>query len=126
MARHNRDGRGTDQRGEDYEIGYQPDWLKQIKVTRNLESGRQSTKTLFRNPGFKEQPPGQKVRTRIRSPRQKLDFEVSVDDPRGVITRITVETVLPDSSGDTVMFSIEEELPPPNGDDGDPGGDGGN
>ena len=49
MARHNRDGRGSDQRGFDYEIGYQPDWLQQVKVTRNLESGRQSTKTLFRN-----------------------------------------------------------------------------
>lgn len=126
MARHNRDGRGTDQRGEEYEIGFQPDWLRQIKVTRNLESGRQSTKTLFRNPGFKEQSPGQKVRTRIRSPRQKLDFEISVDDPRGVVTRVTVETVLPDGDGDTVTFSIEEELPPPNGNDGDPDGRGGN
>lgn len=125
MARHNREGRGTDQRGEDYDIGYQPDWLRQIKVTRNLESGRQSTKTLFRNPGYKEQPPGQKVRTRIKSPHQKVDFEVSVDDPRGIIKKITIETVLPDND-DVVTFSIEEELPPPNGNgDGDPDGDGG-
>ena len=50
MARHNRDARGTDQRGYDYEISYQPDWVRLIKVTRTLESGRQSTKTLFKNP----------------------------------------------------------------------------
>lgn len=107
MARHNRDGRGTDQRGAEYEISYQPDWLHQVKVTRTLESGRQSTKTLFRNPGGREQKPGAKVRTRIVSRDRKLDFEVTVDDPRGVITRVIVETVSP--SGEEVSFSIDEQ-----------------
>ena len=50
MARHNRDGQGADQRGQEYEISYQPDWLRLVKVTRTLETGRQSTKTLFKNP----------------------------------------------------------------------------
>ena len=50
MARHNREGQGTDQHGHSYSVNYQPDWLRQVKVTRTLESGRQSTKTLFRNP----------------------------------------------------------------------------
>jgi hypothetical protein len=49
MARHNRVARGSDQRGETYELSYQPDWLRLVKVTRTLESGRQSTKTLFKN-----------------------------------------------------------------------------
>jgi len=55
MARHNRDSRGTDQRGFDCDISYQPDWVRLIKVTRSLESGRQSTKTLFKNPARPEQ-----------------------------------------------------------------------
>ena len=48
MGRHNREARGSDQRGFDYDISYQPDWLHQIKVTRTLENGRQSTKILSR------------------------------------------------------------------------------
>lgn len=47
MARHNREGMGSDQRGCEYQIGYQPDWRRYAKVTRALPSGRQSTKTLF-------------------------------------------------------------------------------
>jgi len=50
LARHNREGQGADQRGFEYAVNYQPDWLRQVKVTRQLETGRQSTKTLFRNP----------------------------------------------------------------------------
>ncbi|NIP13532.1 MAG: hypothetical protein GWN02_28120, partial [Gemmatimonadetes bacterium] len=50
MARHNRDGQGSDQRDCEYAISYQPDWLRQVKVTRLLPTGRQSTKTLFTNP----------------------------------------------------------------------------
>jgi hypothetical protein len=110
MARHNRDGQGVDQRGVEYEISYQPDWLYQIKVTRELENGRQSTKTLFRNPGHREQNPGSKVRTRIRSRELKLDFEVTVDDPRSNVSRVIVEAELPD--GDVVSFIIDDQLPP--------------
>lgn len=121
MARHNRKGRGTDQRGYEYEIDYQPDWLQVIKVTRDLESGRQSTKTLFRNRGWREQPPGQKVRTRITSPAQGLDFEIVVGDPRQAVGRVTVETKVAKAGGgeETIVFTVEDWLPPP-----PPGGEG--
>lgn len=129
MARHNRDGNGADQRGFDYRISYQPDWLHQVKVTRKLETGRQSTKTLFRNPGWKEQPPGSRVRTVISSPQQGFEFEIVVNDPKGVVKRIIVETGPPpdagktlaeSSSDDDVVFTLDEHLPPPPG-----GGEGG-
>lgn len=112
MARHNRDGEGADQRDMEYQIAYQPDWLRGIKVTRTLESGRQSTKTLFRNPTRREQPPGSRVRTRITSPSQNLDFEIAIADPKQVIKRITVETLLPGGKGeaDTIVFTIDGKL----------------
>ncbi|MGQ0560394.1 MAG: hypothetical protein ACT443_00815 [Gemmatimonadota bacterium] len=110
MARHNRDARGSDQRGYDYEISYQPDWLRLIKVTRTLESGRQSTKTLFRNPGPREQAPGPKIRTRITSAEQQLAVEVDVDDPGGLVKRIIIVTAPPDSDtvADELEFTIEK------------------
>jgi hypothetical protein len=92
MARHNRDGRGSDQRDYEYTISYQPDWLRQVKVTRLLPSGRQSTKTLFTNPQPPRRDPGRQVRTRIRSREQGLTFEVAVTDPEGVVKRVIVET----------------------------------
>lgn len=114
MARHNRDAHGSDQRGCDYEISYQPDWLRLIKVTRTLESGRQSTKTLFRNTSICEQSPGPKVRTRIVSAEQQLDFEIDVDDPRGVVKRIIVVTSPPgaESVTDELEFTIEHRVIP--------------
>ena len=112
MARHNRDGEGTDQRDMEYQVAYQPDWLRGIKVTRTLESGRQSTKTLFRNPTRREQPPGSRVRTRIASAAQNRDFEIAIADPKQVIKRITVETVVPGGKGaaDTIVFTIDGKL----------------
>jgi hypothetical protein len=107
MARHNRDGSGVDQRGQEYRISFQPDWLYQIKVTRTLESGRQSTKTLYRNASAPEQKPGPRVRTRVTSRDQKLDFEVSLDDPRGLVSRIVVETIAP--NGEVVSFTIDDQ-----------------
>jgi len=131
MARHNREARGQDQRGYDYEISYQPDWVRQIKITRTLESGRQSTKTLFRNPGYKEQPPGARVRTRIDCGEQALGFEIEVDDPEGVISKVIVVTKSPQEKAvkgedETLEFTIENRMPPPPppGDDGDGGEDG--
>ncbi len=114
MARHNRDGRGSDQRGFDYEISYQPDWLQQVKVTRNLESGRQSTKTLFRNPlPNREQSPRARVRTRISSSEQGIEFEIAINDPKRVIKRIIVETVpAGQKAEDGVSFSLEDAMPP--------------
>ena len=104
MGRHNREARGSDQRGFDYEISYQPDWLHQIKVTRMLENGRQSTKILFRNPTAREQPSGPKTRTRIVSAEQHLDVEVDLNDPGNVVKRIIIVTA---PSGDD---TVEEEL----------------
>ncbi|HEX2168647.1 MAG TPA: hypothetical protein VHG09_15530 [Longimicrobiales bacterium] len=106
MARHNRDARGSDQRGESYELSYQPDWLRLVKVTRMLESGRQSTKTLFRNTAKREQAPGSRIRTRITSREQRVDFEIELDDPQGVVRRITVETA-PPGGEEPLVFTID-------------------
>lgn len=92
MARHNREANGSDQRGHEYTISYQPDWLRTVKVTRNLETGRQSTKTLFTNPEDARREPGDQVRTGIRCNTQGMRFEVAVTDPDRVIRRIVVET----------------------------------
>lgn len=108
MARHNREGKGEDQLGRTYVVSYQPDWFYQIKVTRDLDSGRQSTKTLCRNMDPSQTEPGPKVRTRIQSEELGLDFEVSLEDATGVIRRITVETVVPEGldQGEPVAFTI--------------------
>jgi hypothetical protein len=111
MARHNRDARGSDQRGESYELSYQPDWLRLIKVTRTLESGRQSTKTLFRNAAKREQAPGSRVRTRVSSREQRIEFEVEIDDPQGVVRRIIIETA-PSGGEDPLVFTIDGQTPP--------------
>ena len=114
MARHNREGRGSDQRSCEYTISYQPDWFGQIKVTRLLPSGRQSTKTLFASPDAPERKPGRQIRTRVRSPEQDLAFEVSITDPTRVVKRIIVETGPPGSppsngglGEDDIQFTIE-------------------
>lgn len=108
MARHNREGRGEDQRGHEFVVAYQPDWFRQVKVTRELETGRQSTKTLFRNPEPPAQDPGPRVRTRITSPELGLDVEVALHDARRVVKRVIIETVVPEGEdeGDTVVFTI--------------------
>jgi hypothetical protein len=116
MARHNREGQGTDQRGYEYEVSYQPDWLRFVKVTRDLESGRQSTKTLFRNPATSaEAEPGDRVRTRVTSADQEIDFEMSVSDPKGAIIRVRVAYLLVNENGkkEEVEFSFEDRLPSP-------------
>lgn len=115
MARHNREGTGADQRGFEYRVGYQPDWLRLVKVTRTLESGRQSTKTLFKNPLSRgEAEPGDRVRTSIESPDQGLEVEVSVHDPSSQVTRVRVacRVATPDGREDEVEFTIEGALPP--------------
>lgn len=112
MARHNRDGSGADQRGFVYGVSYQPDWLKQVKVTRTLESGRQSTKTLFRNPASgPEAEPGERIRTRIVSSDQSLDFEIALTDPRAAVRRVRVAYVVPGENGrpEEVEFTLESE-----------------
>jgi len=130
MPRHNREGHGSDQRGFEYDISYQPDWLRLVKVTRTLESGRKSSKTLFRNPSERQtEKPGERVRTRIVSPDQGLDFEVSVDDPHGRIRRIRItyhvgpeataargsmDPAFGEREGGDVELTLEDHMPPPN------------
>jgi hypothetical protein len=116
VARHNREGIGADQRGFEYRVGYQPDWLRLVKVTRVLESGRQSTKTLYRNPmRSREAEPGDRVRTRIESADQGLDVEVSVYDPSSRITRLRVACTVdtPRGGAEEIEFMIEGALPAP-------------
>jgi hypothetical protein len=118
MARHNRDGSGADQRGFAYQVSYQPDWLRHVKVTRVLQTGRQSTKTLFRNPaGCQEATPGGRVRTRIASPDQGLDFEVAVTDMKGAVARVRVAFMVVNDKGEKeeVEFTLENDLLTPVG-----------
>lgn len=116
MARHNRDGHGADQRGYEYRVSYQPDWLRLVKVTRALETGRQSTKTLVKNPADRQEAePGDRVRTRIVSHDQGLDFRVAVTDPNASVIRVRVACAVtgPDGEREEVEFTLENELPPP-------------
>lgn len=108
MARHNREGGGEDQLGRNYTVSYQPDWFYQIKVTRDLSSGRQSTKTLYRNEEPPQAEPGARVRTHVRSEELGLDFEIALTDEREVVRRITVETVAPEGEdkGESISFII--------------------
>ncbi|MAN96643.1 MAG: hypothetical protein CME08_06630 [Gemmatimonadetes bacterium] len=115
MGRHNREGKGADQLGYKYQVNYQPDWLRLVKVTRTLDSGRQSTKTLFRNPTHhRREEPSEKVRTRIVSPGQGLDMEVVVSDPHGSVYRVQVTCMVPTADGDSkkVVYTLEDSVPP--------------
>ena len=86
MARHNRTGTGKDQAGFTYEVSYPPDWLSRVKVTRRLESGRQSTKVLFTNPRSSPvEAPAATVRVAVHSPEQGLHVEAALGPgPDGV------------------------------------------
>lgn len=97
-----------------YDVSYQPDWLKLVKVTRQLETGRQSTKTLFRNPAGPEAEPGDRIRTRIVSSDQGVDFEVALNDPRAAVKRVRIAYEIPGENGrrEEVEFTLEsEDLP---------------
>ena len=112
MARHNREGEGTDQLGVCYRVSYQPDWLRQIKISRALSrSNRQSTKTLVRNPAtFAERSPGHKIRTRVTSADGKLDFEVTVSDPDSRVDQVVVISRAADGRSE-IVFTIDGSLP---------------
>jgi len=115
VGRHNREGEGVDQRGFSYHVSYQPDWLRRIKITRLLPSGRQSTMTLFRNPARrKETRPGERVRTRITCPEQGVEVEVVVNGNPGAVPRVTVTCEVPAIGKDgreEVTFTLEDGLP---------------
>ncbi len=92
MARHNREASGVDQRGFRYRISYQPDWLDRIRVTRRLPTGRQSTRTLFRNPArVRERREGGLVRTTIESREQDLKVEIVFRAEAGQVGEIEVQ-----------------------------------
>jgi hypothetical protein len=115
VARHNRRGTGTDQRGLEYRISYQPDWLRHVKVSRTLPNGRQSTMTLFRNPcESRERSPGDRVRTRISSPEQGVEVEVLVKGVACGVQRVTLTCQVPEAGGsgkEEVTFILEDGLP---------------
>lgn len=105
MARHNRWGRGVDQCGFLYRISYPPDWLDRIRVTRRLPGGRQSTKTLFRNPSRAPGvAAGRRVRAKIESAEQNLEIEVSLGPARGRIGELSVEWGGPGPDAVTFAF----------------------
>jgi len=85
-------------------------------VTRQLETGRQSTKTLYRNPQDRpESEPGDRVRTRILSGGQQLDFEICLSDPRSSVRRVRVSYALPSPDGtreEEVEFTLEADATP--------------
>ena len=114
MARHNREGSGSDQCGLGYRISYQPDWLKRVRVTRQLESERQSTMTVFWNPVREpEAEPGERVRTRIVSEDESIDFELVLTDPTAAVRRIRIRYELPSGNGhvEEVDFTLEGQAP---------------
>jgi hypothetical protein len=117
MARHNRDGQGVDQRGYQYVVGFQPDWLRHVKITRDLETGRQSTKSLYKNPAdVRGAEPGDRVRTQVVSEEQELDFEVTITDPNRAVRRIRVVYEIPGRDGrreEEIEFTLEGRLPEP-------------
>lgn len=94
MARHNRETRATDQHGLLWNIGYQPDWLGRVKISRLLPDGRRrSSLTLFRNSRNRsDAKPGKVVRTDIRAVDGSARFRISVEDPEGIIESIEVVT----------------------------------
>jgi hypothetical protein len=113
MARHNREARGTDQRGSEYIISYQPDWLHQVKVSRDLDSGRQSTKILFRNEEPAQGSPGRGVRTHITSEELGIDVRLTVEDGEEGVRRLSVEAIATrgDAEGESVCFTVTRRRP---------------
>lgn len=92
MARHNREGQGLDQKGNLWRISYQPDWLKHVKISRELPGDRRrSSLTLFRNPAKRaESEPGRAVRTRITSGDGSVDVSLSLEDRNDDVEQIVV------------------------------------
>jgi len=116
MARHNRDARGLDQHGELWHISYHPDWIRRVKISRQLpDRQRRSTVTLFKNDAERARAePGKVVRTRISAADGSADFEVSLEDRTGVVESIVVVTRR-ERGGQTqqLEFVLEDALDPP-------------
>jgi hypothetical protein len=112
VARHHREGTGTDQRGFTYVIHYQPDWFQKIRVSRRLENGRHSTATLFQNPEpIPAASPGPHVRTRIVSPDQGVDLEFALNSDAPYLRKVMLSCWVPGPEGgelEEVVFVVEQ------------------
>lgn len=116
MARHNREGRGLDQYGDLWIVSYQPDWLRWVKISRELPDGRRrSTLTLFRNPQRRAKDrPGRVVRTQVRAADGSAAFQVSLEDRKELVRRIVVEVDKPRGKREErIRFILEGGLPGP-------------
>jgi len=116
MSRHNREARGTDQRGVLWNIDYQPDWLSRLKISRPLPAGRRrSSLTIFRNPKRRaESIPGKVVKTDIRAVDDSVHFRVSIEDPGDIVESIIVVTRQRRGRRfEKVSYMLEAKLPPP-------------
>lgn len=137
MARDNQTGRGRDQKGFEYEVSYQPDWFKALRVTRKDSGGQESTATIFGNPEphAKGKKP-KKVKTRVKSADGHVDFTIDVDDPDKKVKSIMVAYAVPadrsvlgavsangDGDEEVVTYTVAEDQPPPPPEG--PGGGGG-
>lgn len=116
MARHNREGKGLDQHGDLWIVSYQPDWLRWVKISRELPDGRRrSTLTLFRNPARRAKDrPGRVVRTQVRAADGSAAFQVSLEDREDLVQRIVVEIEKPRGKRkEPIRFVLEGGLPEP-------------
>jgi hypothetical protein len=116
MARHNREGRGLDQLGNLWRIDFQPDWLKHVKVSRELPDGRRrSSLTVFRNPARVAQgDPGRSIRTRITSADGKIDVAIALEDRDLVVDHVIVGIRRKKGrKTELVKFMIQGGLPRP-------------
>jgi hypothetical protein len=116
MARHNQEGRGVDQQGNLWKIGYQPDWLRQVKISRDLPDGRRrSSLTLFRNPTRQAlASPGKSIRTRILSVDGSVDVQISLEDRDALVDHVVVGVKQRRGrKTETIRFVIQGGLPRP-------------
>lgn len=127
MPRKNKSGKGKDQKGVDYTISYQPDWLKAFKSSRKDKKGKKGTVTIFQNPeSHQKEDPGKTVKTRVSSD-EGVDFTITLDDPKRAVKRIRVEygvrkpaaggasakKMASGGSNEDVVYTLDDDQPPP-------------
>lgn len=118
MARHNRDAKGVDQHGDLWHLSYHPDWMRRVKISRQLpDRSRRSTVTLFKNEAERAQAePAKVIRTRVRAADGSTEFEISLEDRTGSVESVVVVTRR--NRGDReerIEFVLEDDLDPPPG-----------